>query len=855
MLRIIIDNIKKAIDIKQSEKRTFQILFIHALLIGLANAFFFVEASRNFILKANISEIPVAYILSGIIGFFLIQILKYLQRKFGNTKSYRLTILIFCFLMLFLFAGQFYFDKSIVLVKVFAYLGFVLIFAFVTLFGVGFTGICITIFNLSQSKRLLALLGTGEIISSIIGFLVIPFIIKVTLSSNYLLLIASFFSIVSLWPIRVIEKEMPNNINNLNSEIKNTKYLDLKFIFSNPFVIYLTLTTLFSIIAVYFIDYSYLISVRYFSTLTGIEVATIVAILFSVIKTGELVFSFFSLNIISSIGMKRSVSLLPLLLIIVSILGVFSILFFGSTPIFVVFFLFINKWVDRVIRKSVYVPATKIMFQINTPQERLELQNNIDGVISQLSTIICGILLFVVCFFSDTSNFNSILKIITLVCSFLFILFIIFSNKLYIVYKSKIQEYLKNIYIATNFEKSRILEFVPTISIDEIYNSKFIKIYQDSNLSDKKELLNLILYYNTAANTYLKLSDIESESEDYLQRKLSKLFFDNQNYFSRLLIISYYFNYDFNTQLSFYKEIDKVSTLSLKSFFLEHIATSNDIIDSSQEFYFNELLTEYVGEIFWTEYVINDLKDSSLPKLIKQLELHHLELTKTLLHLIQILHDKKSISIIKTIFNKSDKSDEDLFFIVELLENILKPELKNIVLPIFEPISFFTRKNILQTHFFFTQHTVNDRLLDVLMHNFNTIDIYTKQLALEALKKLNPDSDVIKAFKSSKILPLNLSANTNENLELDKNTDLQIIELASLFCNYFSLDEKYASILIRWCFKENTSSLFSKSKDDLFNMYANNTIRIPNQHQHNSFIDIDLLAPVLLNKTPYFLNH
>lgn len=855
MFRVIFENIKNTIEIKQSEKKLFRILFLHSFLIGLASSFFFVEASRNFILKVSISEIPVAYIFSGLTGYLLIRVFKNWQRKFGKKRSYELIVLLFAITMLLLFAGQVLLDKNLFFVKLFAYLGFVLIFAFATLFGVGFAGFCFSIFNLSQSKRLLALLGTGEIVASILGFLIISLLLKGLVSSNYLLILALFFALLSIWPIRKVDKEMGHVITNVDIVIKPINVFNLAFILKNPFILYLTLTTLFSIVTVYFIDYSYLISVRYFSTLTGVEVATVVALLFSIIKTGELFFSFFSANIISAAGMKRSVLLLPYLLIIGSVMGVLSILFFGANPIFIVCFLFINKWTDRVIRKSVTIPVTKIMFQINSPEERVQLQNNIDGVISQLSTIICGVLLVVVCYFSNTNNYNKFLSIITLVCLIVFLILLFFSKRLYMMYKNQIQHYLQSnhqdpILNTTLLTKDKELaDFKSGVNIEEVFSDRFKILLNETDLFNKEKIRSLICYYNPTAVAYLHFSEndnLQLEAESI--RKISKLYFENQNQFSRLSIISYFLFFDHDKRLTFFKDIEKVTPLRLRAYFLQHLCNIDQIIDESQEFYFFDLVSECVNEILWSEAAIEDLKELTDPKLVNQIVLHLSELKQVLLYLLQLLHDPKSIHLIREILNNVDRTEDDLLFIVELLENILRAELQKMVIPIFEPISPVTRRNKLQNTFFINQLAINDRLLDILMHDFNLIDSFSKQLALEALMERNQDSEVIKAFKYSKISNLKLVAASLERKDEFYNLYLQKNKIATQFCDFFSLNDQDKSNIVRWCFNDNSNAFSSDLAVANRLGFSNNVLRIPTSFSPNSFLEIDLLAPVLLYK-------
>ena len=141
-MKITFDQIKNVVNIKQSEKKIFLRLFLHSFLLGVAYSFFLVETSKVFILKVSISEIPIAYIISGVIGLLLINIFKKAQNKIGEIKSYELIILIFFISSLIIYCGQVYLTNIDFLIKLFAYLGFAMIFAFLTLFNVGFAGIC-----------------------------------------------------------------------------------------------------------------------------------------------------------------------------------------------------------------------------------------------------------------------------------------------------------------------------------------------------------------------------------------------------------------------------------------------------------------------------------------------------------------------------------------------------------------------------------------------------------------------------------------------------------------------------------------------------------------------------------------
>jgi hypothetical protein len=841
----IVSHIRNAIEIRQQERKLFRLLFMHSFLIGLSSSLFFVEASRNFIQKISIADMPSAYIISGFAGYLLIRLFKLLQKKMGVIKSFEWILLIFSACMILLYVGRVLFDSNVFVGKTLAYLGFVLMFAFATLFAVGFAGICLFIFNLSQSKRLLALLGTGEIMASILGYLIIPVLVKLMGASIYLLILSAVFSLISILPIHKVFLEKGRGAGSVVKSAAPPVKFNLAFIWKNPFILYLSLTTLFSIITVYFIDYSYLISVRYFSQSTGVEVATIVAMIFSIIKTGELFFSFFSSSIVASTGMKTAVLLLPYLLIFGAVMGIVSVVFFSATPVFMLFFLFLNKWTDRVIRKGVTIPSMKVMFQLNSPEERVQLQNNIDGVISQLSTIICGALLMGLSFFVDTSDSNSFLHATTIVCLVVFIVFLLISSRLFQIYKIRVQDYLRSKKpVNPDAEKLETAEIsvadqAGQLTADPALTGKLNNLLKGTDLSDKRQIIQLICYYNPSAEPYAHFLDENTGTEDEFIRKITKIYFDNQHIFSRYLIIAYFLCLDFPRRVSFFKDVYHVSPLGLRIFFLKGLCRSEANIQASDAFYFMELTRQVVNEILWTETAISDLEGEQTKTLVEQLAIHLGTLTNGLLYLLQLLHDKKSVSLISEIINKKDRTEEDLLFAVELLENIILPELKKTVLPVFEPISSANRRSKLRAFFFVAEMGREDRLQDILMHDFNMVDMYTKQLTLEVLQEIDPGQRAVKAFSESRIDHLKKTAAGLADEAYQRKNKI----IAGL-CSMLSLDRIDQVNVLRWAVTENVLS-FSKAKS---NASADMTTRISIDGSVNHFIEIDLLSLVISDK-------
>ena len=833
-MKISLENFRGVIDIKQSEKTIFLKLFIHSFLIGIANSFFLVETSKVFITKVSISEIPIAYIISGVIGLLLIYLFKRTQNKFGQIISYELIIYIFLTCSLFIYLGQLFLVDSKFFIQSIAYLGFALIFAFLTLFNVGFAGICSSVFNFSQSKRLIGLLGIGEVIASIIGFLLVPLIVEITGNSNSLLIFTMIFSFLSILPIRKIFKDTGNK-KIIAKNTNTTNSFNINYVLKNPFFFNLSLTTLFSIATLYFVDYSYLISVRNFSSIANIETTTIVATLFCIIKTGELLFSIFSSNIISKIGIKKAGLLLPNLLIIGSALCLVAIIFFSGSPIFIIIFLFINKWIERVIRKSITVPARKVMYQINSPEDRTFLQNNIDGTMMQVSTIISGLILFLLCSYTSVSNYNFFLQIISIFNFLIFVSFLFFSTKLFKNYQSQIRKFLFNTYKQSN------------INID--YNSKLDnEISNEIDFSNNDSLLTLIAYYNPTSSSSLKISKSNNSKDEIIFKMISRLYYDNQNYFSRAAIISYVLNIDINKKLIFLKDNINITPLKLRIYLLEKIRCKEIPIPEAYSFFITELINNTIQEILWTEASINDLIIFNDLDLSIQLNSHRKDLVNLLLNILKLTHETNSINIVKNIINNPELSEEDSFFVCELLENILKPELKEIIIPIFEPITFQARKNKCKRQFDISSLSVNERLADILMHDFNILDSYIKQLVIELLHNQNIDNNLINAFRSSKIPNLKIASNVKTELKgvfIDKK-----IAISNILSKYFAFDNTSNSILLRWIFRDNlVTRKNNKIENILTSTYKSSLLSIGIEDELISELNIDLVAPILLSRT------
>lgn len=777
-------------DIRLNERKMVGMLFLQSLLLGFSTSFYFVAANSSFIKKANVGDIPYAYIIAGAAGFILVSFFKYVLKRFGSIFGFVSVLILFAVACLLLYVGHLRENETSTTALYLAYAGFIFIFPFANLFVLGFSGICLQLFNLSQSKRLLALIGIGEVIASIIGYLSVPFITKLMGGPVHLFLLSGIFILLSAVPVMQIYMADKTKFT-VSRSMGTMRKFNFALIKKERFYLSLTVVTFFSVLAIYFTDYTYLVSVRNLSSQMNLKVADIVAILFCIIKTGELLFSFFSSNIISTRGMKFSLLLLPVLLLIFSVLAVLSHFIFDDVLFFVIAFFLMAKWSDRVIRKGVYAPSTKVLYQVTSPAERIRLQTSIEGTISQLSIILSGVILLLVSKVQKGDSPDGFFYIMSFICLLFSALWVAFVFGLYSGYKKRIHEYLhtiKQVAVTSqqhtitiafdNWLKQQdgILAEKEIASMQEIFTND-IRYVEELN---KQALQKLIISYNPSLGNTSELDD------EMMARKIVRFFFSNDNFFSRLLIIWYLEMTGRLNKPSLIAEMYEAADFMVRKEVVAALNRMHYTPSESDRFYFTELCHNYVAEIMWTEPAIADIADLEGTDLADILEEHASDCKNHLLELLKILYGNETVHVVQQVLNETDKGNESRIFAVELLDNILEPSLKEIIIPVFEPVPQQMRWTKLNQQFLIYHLSPAERLKEILIRNFKLTDIRMKQAALKCYHELVGDDEVVAAFSSSQLEELKadagkLQASAEQHQYFLKQQLLEKLNLTGLF--------------------------------------------------------------------------
>lgn len=788
----IVKGLSGVINLRPEEQKSFRSLFLLSLITGIGLSYYFVAVNTFLIQKASVSNLPYAYIISGLGGVLLIKIYQQRQRKRGIINSYRESVIAFFLVAAGVFIAFSKLGDNQSYAVYLAYLGFLFNMPFTIIFALSFSAICARLYNMAQSKRLLALVGTGEIIASIIGYLTAPLISQVTGSPNYLLLLSSACILPALIPIFRLATDNHEKLSHIVVAKTALKKLNLSFFSNEKFYLLIAVVSVFSVSAIYFVDYSYLISVRFMSAYSGIEIATIVGFFFSIVKIGELVFSFLSGHILSTKGLKFSILLLPVLLSACFILAISGSLLFQGEPVFILSFIFLAKFGERVIRKAISTPAIKVLYQVTGP-DRLRIEATIEGVLNQVATVISGILLLVFSGLFAGSEPLFFLGIISAVCFLLFLAWTVLSLKLHENYKKKIWSYLTEI----GSEKTAKLKEKDSGDFKELITEPGSTDQQTLSGALKRALnaiseagisgdISQLINYSPRA-----LSHIESDDRDLLNRKIISSYYSTDNFFHRLLVIQYFRTGGQKISTRLLKELSEISDLQLRYELLSAYNKEAIKPEAADLFYFENLCEYYSNELILGMSAQFDLQEIDDPELQSELKAYNDMLIKVLFELLKVLYDPSAIQVIYEIITNDENQDiESRLFALELLDNTLNDELKTRLIPIFEPAPFDQKIHRLQQFVPVHSESKEKKLKELLMKDFTLINPGLKEACLMAYYNLTKDNSVLNAFFASKIRNLHSKASQLLNNDDLSTKDRMIAELkktynlSSLQCSY-----------------------------------------------------------------------
>lgn len=735
-------------------------LFGQSFFSGFASAYFFVAAYSAMLGALGIEEIPIAYLISGFGGVLLIKGFQRLQKDYGASNSHFLLTGIFTAWMW----GLFYLNQhelSGLIQWWVGILSFILVIPFSAVFAMNIGTSCFQVLGVTKGKKWMAKLGIAETMAAMLAFLSAPILVETLGHPSWLFFIggAAIIPLIRLSVIGYQKKEGSQSTYSLQNKV------ELKLLWRSPFFKKVIVATSISVAMIYWVDYTYIISVRNLARINQMTTSEVVSVFFAIVKVGELLGSLFSADLIRQLGTQRSLKVFALILLSVAFLII--LLFVGfETPIAtLVVFIISLKWFERVVRRTIELPANRIVLQVAKPEEKLGLQTALEGTVSQLATIGAALLAWLIS--SQYKNVDSI-EFLVLLVGFIGLVSIYWVTRVFKVskmYRDRLSNYLKDI-SADN--KSEVKE------------SKIIEQQKEEDVIDSDEAVRR-LYNEKFIHQFSALEDLPDKLSD-----ISKII-----------------------------EMTDAASLLLKSEILRRYQSVSDEteIPESMQTKYNVMLMNIGESLVWLDLCMADLRLETEEEFYLYVSLSQSKdlFIKQLFTLLSWRYSSEEMKVIEGFMKGDAAGADDSQFAMELLDTVLPNLLKPYLLPVFESTSLEMKIKRWKQFFPAYRYSNDERLKDVVMRDFGLLTLSSKFWALRVLALRGKNLDFVHPFDKSSIVALRAAAAPRVSTygsfverfekQLDYRNMEEVFIQSELFCQWlndnesFSNSQKYANSL------------------------------------------------------------
>jgi ATP/ADP translocase/HEAT repeat protein len=389
---------------KNEELKIVILLFIHSFFLGLPRNFTFTASGALFLEKFRAAELAYVYIglaiACSLAGAIYLKAGKKLA--FGKLLTANLLFLAGGILILRgLLAALPDAKWPVLILAIWAYVEMVLT-------SIEFWPLCGRILNVRQAKRLLGVIGSGEVISGIIGGFSTPLLVNAIGTANLLFISASGL-LLSIVILRIIGKEHRKIFDEMESknEIENTKNKgrsDLLSLFKNRYTALLLFMPVFSILSLYLLDNSFnsLAQLRYPNTN---ELAAFFGLFSAIINL--LIFmgkTFLAGPLLARYGIRVGLLSHPIVVFIGAAAFVAAAFHYGlETPVIglVFWIIAVTRAAEKVSRNYIYVQSVQLTYQPLDPARRMQIQTAVEAIMEPAVCGMAGIFILV-----STSQFN-----------------------------------------------------------------------------------------------------------------------------------------------------------------------------------------------------------------------------------------------------------------------------------------------------------------------------------------------------------------------------------------------------------------------------------------------------------------
>jgi hypothetical protein len=379
----------RAFDVRAGEGTPILFLMSFSLCAGMFMALFFTAANASFLARFEIRTLPYAYIASALVGVLVTSGFSLLGRRAGFSALLVRSLVGVAALLFLGWLGLRFVDAPWL-----SFLLFVWIDPLFTLVDLGFWGLAGRLFDLQQAKRLFGLVSSGEVVSAIVGFSLVPALLGVGSVSLLVLIAAGAVggcALIGALAARRFRRRMAANEGRETGAPAAREGAD-----GGRYVRLVCVVVVLAVVVLYFADFSLLNQVRrrfdsaeavgrflalYWGATRGIE------LLAKTVLSGRLIGHF---------GVVFGLLSLPGAVVALAVLAGLAGLVGGTAGALFFVLVAVTRLVEFVCRRALFEPSLKVLYQPVDERLRFAVQTRVDGPVRQLGLLVAGVALLLI---------------------------------------------------------------------------------------------------------------------------------------------------------------------------------------------------------------------------------------------------------------------------------------------------------------------------------------------------------------------------------------------------------------------------------------------------------------------------
>jgi hypothetical protein len=382
----VLVRIRESFSLRSGEAPRLAGLILCSLFLGIFSAFFLSAALSLFLAGFDISVLPYAYIASALVGYAAVTLFSRLGRRLSPPALLSVSLLAVLTLV-----GLFW-AASLRLASLWIpFLMVVAIAPLATLLDLGFWGLASRLFDLRQGKRLFALVSAGEVVSSIVGYFLVPVLLHFLKRPIHLLPVAGGGLVLCLGVAQAIGRRYSASLREPARSATSARRGRLLILFRDRYFLLIAAAMALFVAALYVIDFGFLSEVR--REFSASQSAQFFGVFFGLAKVGELLMRVFgSGKLVNQFGIRFGLLALPAVLLACVSLAVFSGPLLGPGVLSFFVLAALTKLVWMVLARSLYDPSYRVLYQ-PLGERQLAFQTGAEGIVRQAGIFIVGIAL------------------------------------------------------------------------------------------------------------------------------------------------------------------------------------------------------------------------------------------------------------------------------------------------------------------------------------------------------------------------------------------------------------------------------------------------------------------------------